>query len=64
MKKADYNAKISDIDEKKFTISDCNDFTGEILGTKIKQANLAEISDCITVSQRAIKNESIRTKNN
>ena len=60
MKKADYNAKISDIDEKKFTISDCNDFTGEIS----QQASLAEISDRITVSQRAIKNESIRTKNN
>ena len=57
VKKADYNAKISDIDGKNITIFDCNNFTSEILGTKLNQANLAEISDSITVSQRAIKNE-------
>ena len=39
-KKADYDAKISDIGKKYFTTSDYNKFTNDILDTKIKNKKL------------------------
>lgn len=38
-----YQAKISDIEGKYFTTYDYNKSTGEILDTKLKQKNLANI---------------------
>ena len=40
-RKTDYNAKISYIDTKYLTTSDCNKFTDEILRTKIKEKNIS-----------------------
>ena len=57
VKKRDYKAKVSDIEEKYFTSSDYNKFTTETLDTKLKQANLAANSDLNTASQVANKNK-------
>ena len=39
VKKADYDAKISDIEDKYFTTSDYNKFTSNTLDAKITQKN-------------------------
>ena len=36
LKKADYDAKISDIEKKDFTTSDYNKFTSKLIDIKIK----------------------------
>ena len=45
VKKTDYDAKISKIQEKYFTTCDYNKFTSEILDIKIKQEKLVNKSD-------------------
>ena len=40
VKKADYHAKISDIEKNYFTTSDYNKFTNDILDAKIKNKKL------------------------
>ena len=37
IKKADYDAKISDIEEKDFITLDCNKFTNDIVDARIKK---------------------------
>ena len=45
MKKADYDANISGIENKYFTISDYNNFTSNALDAKITQKKLVNESD-------------------
>ena len=51
VKKTDYDAAISEIEKKKyFCTSDCNTFTSNIIGAKIKQkkvVNESNISDLV-----------------
>ena len=42
VKKTDYNAKLSDIEKKYFTICDYNKLTKEILDAKIKEKGLVD----------------------
>ena len=43
--KKDHDAKISEIEAKYFTTSDCNKYTGEIFDRKIKEKDLVDKSD-------------------
>ena len=45
VKKAEYDAKISDIESKFFTTSDYNKFTSDILNAKIKEKDLVNEFD-------------------
>ena len=61
VKKTDYDTKISDIEPKYFTISNYNEFTGEILNTKINDIELVCKSDISAVRDDSNLDKEIAT---
>ena len=55
VKKADYDAKISDIGSKYFTTADFNKFTSQTLDAKIKQKKLADKSPTTLAAKAELK---------
>ena len=53
----DYKANMSDIDAKFFTTSDYNKLTSEIVDKKLRQTNLAAVSDIHAVSELTNNNK-------
>ena len=60
-KKADYNAKISEMENKRFTTSDYNKFTSNTLDAKIKQKILVNESYLNEKIKTLAKKEEIKT---
>ena len=61
MKKADYDANISGIENKDFTISDYNNFTSNTLDAKITQKKLVNESDLNGKIKEEIKTKVTKT---
>ena len=61
MKKADYDANISGIEKKYFTISDYNNFTSNTLDAKITQKKLVNESDLNGKIKEEIKTKATKT---